>query len=461
MTKKNILLLLKLNKKNKIGGNGNDPIGEILNMNIEEVYIIDKKTDNWNNIKPEKLRNNIAVKNKIYELYKVNNTQKKLILTNNNVLSSYKNKNEIKNWLLNLKNKNWVDKLGPKMFERLDKKSNTLQNLINNSFRYQLGDKGYKCFGKPLDFYKSDEINGENLPNDFLIYIHRYIFDENHNKIKQDHKVQLSETLNLKNTKYTLMAIQLYDDIHYWTYARRLNEDNKSSWYNLNDQNFNPIELSDNISKNIEKNSQLFLYTKEEPNLGLLEPVGIENLATEENIYICYLSALTQLLATTYPYRKKRNNNLNKLLNDMGMRNKNIEHKTRGVLLTNFFKRKKEPLPDNDPLKAGDCGTFQDSREVLDKIFKKELDEIEENFEFGLISNIKTNYVTCDSEKIEKYKIYNVSLPENQTGGKKIKYFRKHKGINQNTGKLNKGYKYSGKRLKSGMLEIKKSRNII
>lgn len=32
---------------------------------------------------------------------------------------------------------------------------------------------------------------------------------------------------------------------------------------------------------------------------------------------------------------------------------------------------------------------------------------------------------------------------------------RKHKGINQRTGRLNKGYKYSGKTLKSGLKEIK------
>ena len=36
-------------------------------------------------------------------------------------------------------------------------------------------------------------------------------------------------------------------------------------------------------------------------------------------------------------------------------------------------------------------------------------------------------------------------------GGKKI---RKHKGINQQTGKLKRGYKYSGKRLKSGLPQI-------
>ena len=40
-----------------------------------------------------------------------------------------------------------------------------------------------------------------------------------------------------------------------------------------------------------------------------------------------------------------------------------------------------------------------------------------------------------------------------QGGGKN---YRKHRGINKNTGRLNKGYKYSGKKLKSGIPEIVK-----
>lgn len=41
-------------------------------------------------------------------------------------------------------------------------------------------------------------------------------------------------------------------------------------------------------------------------------------------------------------------------------------------------------------------------------------------------------------------------------GGKKKKKIRQHKGINQQTGRLKKGYKYSGKRLKSGLPQIVK-----
>jgi uncharacterized protein YycO len=41
-------------------------------------------------------------------------------------------------------------------------------------------------------------------------------------------------------------------------------------------------------------------------------------------------------------------------------------------------------------------------------------------------------------------------------GGKKKKKIRKHRGINQQTGRLKKGFKYSGKKLKSGLPQIVK-----
>ena len=41
-------------------------------------------------------------------------------------------------------------------------------------------------------------------------------------------------------------------------------------------------------------------------------------------------------------------------------------------------------------------------------------------------------------------------------GGKKKKKVRRHKGINKSTGRLKKGYYYTGKKLKSGIAEIKK-----
>jgi hypothetical protein len=50
-------------------------------------------------------------------------------------------------------------------------------------------------------------------------------------------------------------------------------------------------------------------------------------------------------------------------------------------------------------------------------------------------------------------KIYNDIFKK---GGGKKKKIRKHKGINQKTGRLNKGYKYSGKKSKSGLKQIVK-----
>jgi len=54
-------------------------------------------------------------------------------------------------------------------------------------------------------------------------------------------------------------------------------------------------------------------------------------------------------------------------------------------------------------------------------------------------------------------------LPKSSIGGKKNKKIRKHRGIIQtggNSGKLKKGYRYSGKRLKNGNAEIVKAKTI-
>ena len=76
------------------------------------------------------------------------------------------------------------------------------------------------------------------------------------------------------------------------------------------------------------------------------------------------------------------------------------------------------------------------------------------------------------SEKSGKDVVYSLRPQKYQVGGKmklkmlkkqkkqkkvvkkKKKKIRKHKGINQKTGRLNKGYKYSGKKLKSGLRQI-------
>lgn len=71
-----------------------------------------------------------------------------------------------------------------------------------------------------------------------------------------------------------------------------------------------------------------------------------------------------------------------------------------------------------------------------------------------------------NDKSIEFCNLLQVISPSSQIvcrlkGGKKrksVKKIRKHTGINQQTGRLKKGYKYSGKKLKSGLSEIKKIR---
>jgi len=64
------------------------------------------------------------------------------------------------------------------------------------------------------------------------------------------------------------------------------------------------------------------------------------------------------------------------------------------------------------------------------------------------------NFLEKYVDEEDAQKIYNEIFKKE--GGKKKK-IRKHKGINQKTGRLNKGYKYSGKKSKSGLKQIVKS----
>ena len=45
------------------------------------------------------------------------------------------------------------------------------------------------------------------------------------------------------------------------------------------------------------------------------------------------------------------------------------------------------------------------------------------------------------------------------SGGARRKKVRKHRGINQRTGRLKRGWRYSGKRLKSGLPQIVRTKN--
>ena len=73
----------------------------------------------------------------------------------------------------------------------------------------------------------------------------------------------------------------------------------------------------------------------------------------------------------------------------------------------------------------------------------------------------------CNTPNLGFVAVYNINDPTifgyarqtNMLGGKKV---RKHQGINQtggNVGRLRKGYRYSGKRLKSGLPQIVKCKS--
>jgi len=72
---------------------------------------------------------------------------------------------------------------------------------------------------------------------------------------------------------------------------------------------------------------------------------------------------------------------------------------------------------------------------------------------------------SCDDTNKDNVIIKDISskLPKSSIGGKKNKKIRKHRGIIQtggNSGRLKKGYRYSGKRLKNGNAEIVKAKTI-
>lgn len=69
------------------------------------------------------------------------------------------------------------------------------------------------------------------------------------------------------------------------------------------------------------------------------------------------------------------------------------------------------------------------------------------DLKFGNYNIYKPVYDFGDKTKFQKF------IEKIKKSGKKI---RKHKGINQKTGRLNKGYKYSGKKLKNGLSQIVK-----
>ena len=73
----------------------------------------------------------------------------------------------------------------------------------------------------------------------------------------------------------------------------------------------------------------------------------------------------------------------------------------------------------------------------------------------------KINHVKLEPWVKTKFTFQEARDSEEFIGGKKskkIRKIRKHQGINQQTGRLKKGFRYSGKTLKSGLKQIVKQK---
>lgn len=119
------------------------------------------------------------------------------------------------------------------------------------------------------------------------------------------------------------------------------------------------------------------------------------------------------------------------------------ENKRRIANIKNLMKRKEgKPGAQRKIIKRRENENKEIPKEI--KKMKKEIKQIE-----------KARKVTEKSLLSRNPKIPKVLVPEimDFLGGKRK---RKHSGINQTTGKLKKGYKYSGKKLKSGLPQIVK-----
>jgi serine/threonine protein kinase len=109
--------------------------------------------------------------------------------------------------------------------------------------------------------------------------------------------------------------------------------------------------------------------------------------------------------------------------------------------------------------------------DLIDNKVVRYTDSGERDMDIYTIDTMSKNFDSYSFELYDEWKenknglnnITDVFISKKQSGGKKSirkssrsKNIRKHKGINQKTGRLNKGYRYSGKKLRSGLSEIVK-----
>ena len=107
-----------------------------------------------------------------------------------------------------------------------------------------------------------------------------------------------------------------------------------------------------------------------------------------------------------------------------------------------------------DAWKDKDIDTINDDKDILIKnkpAFLSQKTTFKTFFGNDAKKSISKKPISKKSKSSSRRSLRRKSLFVPTGGGKKI---RKHKGINKQTGKLNKGYKYSGKKLKSGIPQI-------
>ena len=138
------------------------------------------------------------------------------------------------------------------------------------------------------------------------------------------------------------------------------------------------------------------------------------------------------------------------------------------IIKENTERMKEWFYKENDKLEDIEKGTYK-----TDKIKKKLIKEQKKKIK-DIVSAAKAQKIDV-GDHIDRFRrmqmkgdlIGGRATPskskKNKSSSSKKRRIRKHKGINQTTGRLKKGYKYSGKKLKSGLKEIvaiKKKKNL-
>ena len=156
----------------------------------------------------------------------------------------------------------------------------------------------------------------------------------------------------------------------------------------------------------------------------------------------------------------------------MTISNKNLKYQKGGGLadMVKNLLRKKEPVASSPPKLENPAPSTYTEIPKLEpkKILEDRFNKVEKLYDKDIEEPPKP--VLCkddgslciDQENNDVYKRKYVLITKKQKGGRKNKRVRKHNGIIQtggNKGKLKKGYKYCGKKTKTGLPVIIRAKN--